>query len=143
MSKYTALIYLWMKDLRCSLFTACPPSCNSDTGCGTPPVPDAASDLELFNYTAGTVVVFGDSVTYACKAGGAMEDDQGVTSYEVQCLNDNSGNYDVPTTWPQCRRSEYTTSLQRNTVLRQTENDGLLLCRRVFLPFNMPRGGGK
>ncbi len=142
MSKYTALVYLWMRDLRCFLFTACPSSCNSDTGCGTPPVPDAASDLELFNYTAGTVIVFGDSVTYTCKAGGAMEDDQSVTSYEVQCLNDNSGNYDVPATWPQCRRSEYIYCNEIQCCDKQKTMDYYFV-GGVFLPFNMPRGGGK
>ena len=67
--------------------------------CIDPPVPPESANI-VVQYESGTVIDFGDKVSYVCKSGYFFGEDYHMTHYNLTCLPD--GNFSSPLPWKQC-----------------------------------------
>ncbi len=59
------------------------------------------------NYTAGTAIAFGQTITYRCDVGTFFAHDKDEESYSVECLTTGEFDYPIEDEWPQCVSSKY------------------------------------
>ena len=75
--------------------------------CGDPPTTVGEgfpSDADQYlDHTFGAPVAYGTMITYTCKADGKLEDSALQNTFDLECLN--TGLYDMPPSWPKCKRS--------------------------------------
>ena len=67
--------------------------------CINPPIPPEETKLELF-YEPGTVIAFGETVTYQCSEAYFFEVDYHMPNFTLTCLTD--GNFSDPLPWKNC-----------------------------------------
>ncbi len=70
---------------------------------------------------AETVIPFGQNITYDCLTGQRLVSDKDVSTVDVECQT--SGEYDYPTTWPQCTDMILCDDITVPTIFSSTYGD--------------------
>ena len=67
--------------------------------CVDPPIPPPSVHL-VRNYTEGTMITFGDTVSYTCQDGYYFGDDKSMVSFSLTCFD--NGTWETPDIWKEC-----------------------------------------